>query len=131
MMTDPIADMLTRIRNSLAIRREQVDIPHSRMKEGVAELLEREGFIRGLQVIDTKPRRTLRVLLKYGPDGEDIIVRIQRTSRPGRRIYAGVEDLNPVRRGQGISIVSTSRGILSDRECRAQNVGGEVLATVW
>ncbi|MHC4778544.1 MAG: 30S ribosomal protein S8 [Planctomycetota bacterium] len=131
MMTDPIADQLTRIRNALAIHREAVEMPYSRMKLGVAEVLEREGFIKGFQKIETKPAETLRIRLKYGPDGEDIINSIQRTSKPGCRVYTGVEGLRPVKRGQGISIVSTSSGILSDRECRKKHVGGEVLATVW
>jgi small subunit ribosomal protein S8 len=131
MMTDPIADMLTRIRNALRIRRETVDMPSSRLKEGVAQVLQREGFIRGFRTIDTKPARTLRVELKYGPDGEEIIRNIQRTSKPGCRVYTGVDDLKPIKRGQGIAIVSTSRGVLSDRECQRDHVGGEVLATVW
>ena len=131
MMTDPIADQLTRIRNALAIRREAVDVPFSRAKQGVAEVLKREGYIKGHQRIDTKPAATLRIELKYGPEGEDIINSIQRTSRPGRRTYAGVDELKPVKRGQGIAIVSTSKGILSDRECRRERIGGEVLATVW
>ena len=131
MMTDPIADQLTWIRNALAIQRVEVDVPYSRMKHGVAQALEREGFILGFLKIDTKPAATLRIKLKYGPDGEKIINSIQRTSKPGRRVYTGVDGLKPVMRGQGIAIVSTSKGILSDRECRKQNVGGEILATVW
>jgi len=131
MMTDPIADLLTRIRNALRIRRESVDIPHSQLKVGVAEVLQREGFILSFRVIDTVPAGTLRIELRYGPDGEDIIRSIQRTSRPGCRVYAGVEEMKPVKWGQGISIVSTSKGILSDRECRRDHVGGEVLATIW
>ncbi|MHC4597677.1 MAG: 30S ribosomal protein S8 [Planctomycetota bacterium] len=131
MMTDPIADQLTRIRNALAIRRDVVDVPFSRAKAGVAEVLKREGYILGFLRIDTKPAATLRIQLKYGPEGEDIINSIQRTSRPGRRVYSGVHELKPVKRGQGIAIVSTSKGMLSDRECRRQQVGGEVLATIW
>ncbi|MHC5037455.1 MAG: 30S ribosomal protein S8 [Planctomycetota bacterium] len=131
MMTDPIADQLTRIRNALAIRREFVDVPHSSMKQGLADVLVREGFILGHKVIDTKPRATLRILLKYGPDGEDVITQLQRTSKPGKRFYTGVSDLKPVQQGQGIAIISTSKGILSDRECLRERIGGEVLATVW
>jgi small subunit ribosomal protein S8 len=131
MMTDPLADALTRVRNALRIRREQVDVPLSRLKKGMAEVLLREGFIRDILVIDTKPRGTLRIGLKYGPNGEDVISHIQRTSKPGRRVYLALEALKPVRRGAGISIVSTSKGVLSDRECRNLRVGGEVLATVW
>jgi small subunit ribosomal protein S8 len=131
MMTDPIADELTRMRNALRIRRTSVDIPHSKIKQGVAEALLREGFIRDFQVIDTKPRPTLRIGLKYGPNGEEVISYIQRTSKPGCRVYRDTAALKPVRRGIGITVVSTSKGILSDRECRKLKVGGEVLATVW
>ncbi len=131
MMTDPIADELTRVRNALAIRQKHVDVPHSRMKQGVAEALKREGYIDGLQVIDTKPFRTLRIRLKYGADREEVIHHLQRVSRPGRRIFSGVADMKPVHEGLGVFIVSTSKGILSDRECKQRNLGGEILAEVW
>ena len=131
MMTDPVADALTRIRNALNIKREHVDMPSSNLKVSIMEVLKREGFIGGLTVIDTKPRATLRVDLKYGPSGEDVISVINRTSKPGRRLYRGVAELAPVRSGLGISVVSTPKGVLSDRECRRDKVGGEVLATVW
>lgn len=131
MMTDPLADALTRIRNALRIRREAVDVPFSALKRSLAEVLRREGFIHDFEVIETKPRATLRVSLKYGPNGENVISYLQRVSKPGRRVYRDTAALKPVRRGAGIAVVSTSRGVLSDRECRKLRVGGEVLATVW
>jgi small subunit ribosomal protein S8 len=130
-MTDPIADMLTRIRNALRIERASVDMPCSKIKIGVAEALKREGFICSFDVLETQPVSTLRVQLKYGPNGEQIVRHIQRASRPGRRLYWPVRDIKPVLAGQGIGILSTSRGVLSDRECRQRNIGGELLCTVW
>lgn len=129
-MTDPIADMLTRIRNAVAIERPRVDIPLSRVKKGIAEILQREGFIEGFQVLGDAHPPQLRVHLKYGPDGEKIINRIERTSKPGRRMYAGVREIPRVLNGMGIMIVSTSKGILSDRECRKLHIGGELLCSV-
>lgn len=131
MMTDPVADALTRIRNALNIKREHVEMPSSSLKVSIMAVLKREGFIEGFTVIDTKPRATLRVDLKYGPSGEDVISVINRTSKPGRRLYKAVAELAPVRSGLGICVVSTPKGVLSDRECRKEKVGGEVLATVW
>lgn len=130
-MTDPIADMLTRIRNALRIHQDTVDVPSSRLKVGVAEVLRREGFIQGFDLLETKPARTLRIALKYGPNGETVIRRIERASRPGRRLYLPVSRATPVLEGQGIRILSTPQGILSDRECRQKRLGGEVLCTVW
>ena len=131
MMTDPIADMLTRIRNAVRIERASVQMPSSSMKQGVADSLKREGYIWDWKVIEGSPSDQLRVDLKYGPNGEKLIQNIQRTSKPGRRVYQGVEDLKPVLDGLGISILSTNKGILSDREARRENVGGEVLCMVW
>ncbi len=132
MMTDPIADMLTRIRNALMIRSSRTDMPHSRVKEGIAQILKREGFIHDYRVLGEPPRRkTLRVYLRYGPAGTSVIRRIQRESKPGRRVYEGVETIRPVLRGQGIAIYSTSRGLKTDRECRKERIGGEKLCTVW
>ena len=130
MMTDPIADMLTRIRN--AVRGEQpfVDIPASRVKRGIADVLKREGFIWDWKVEETEPVATLRLELKYGPNGERVIQTIKRISKPGRRLYTRSRELKPVLGGLGISIVSTSRGVVSDREARRDNVGGEVLCEV-
>jgi len=133
MMTDPIADMLTRIRNAVRNRSETVDMPSSRIKEGIASVLKEEGYIEDFRVAAAEgdPRRTLRVYLKYGPEGERVISVIDRVSKPGRRVYSPARDLPHVLDGLGISIVSTSKGILSDRKCRELNTGGEVLCRVW
>jgi small subunit ribosomal protein S8 len=131
MLTDPIADMLTRVRNGLRIRKEWVDVPDSKIKRGVAEVLKREGFISGFKTFEAEGKGTIRVFLKYGPEGEEIIRFIQRVSKPGRRVYKGYQELKPILRGVGISIVSTPQGILSDVECREKQVGGEVLACVY
>ena len=132
MMTDPIADMLTRIRNAVRIERPHVDMPHSNEKRGIAQALKDEGYIWDFEEIDTVPARTLRVLnLKYGPNGEKVISKIDRVSRPGRRVYSGYRELKPVLGGMGIQILSTPKGIISDRRARAEKVGGEVLARVY
>ena len=130
-MTDPIADMLTRIRNANRIDRDSVDMPISRTKEAVAKVLKDEGFIRDFKTLEVKPQSVLRVYLKRGPNGERLISVIRRASKPGKRVYRGVDDLAPVLGGLGISVVSTSKGLMSDRECRNQKIGGEVLCTVW
>lgn len=130
MMTDPIADMLTRIRNATRIERPYVDMPTSRIRKGIAEALKSEGFIWDYEEIDTVPARTLRVNLKYGPNGERVITRIDRVSKPGRRWYQGYKTLRPVLAGMGIYILSTPKGVLSDRRAKAEKVGGEVLAIV-
>ena len=131
MMTDPIADMLTRIRNAVRIERQHVELPSSHLKKGVADALKREGYIWDWEIVEAKPRDRLILHLKYGPNGERLIRKIDRTSRVGRRVFRPVKELRPVLDGLGISILSTSRGILSDREARRENVGGEVLCTVW
>ena len=131
MMTDPVADMLTRIRNANSIRRKKVEMPASRMRVGIAEVLKEEGFIDSYEVTECKPASTLTIRLKYGIDGELVIRTIDRVSKPGRRVYSGFEDLKPVLRGQGIQVVSTPRGVLSDRKARELKVGGEVLAKVY
>jgi small subunit ribosomal protein S8 len=130
-MTDPIADMLTRIRNALRTQRQEVAMPASRMKGNIADVLKREGFIHGYEVVPGSVQGELRVRLKYGPDGESVINEITRESTPGRRVYCGASDVRRVLNGVGISIYSTPAGVLSDRECREKNVGGEHLATVW
>jgi small subunit ribosomal protein S8 len=131
-MTDPIADLLTRIRNALRSRKEKVDVPHSVLKEGVVDVLLREGFVNEKQVLELDAiRKVMRIRLKYGVDGEKVVTHIQRVSRPGRRIYSGSAGLPRVQGGLGISVVSTSQGVLSDREARAKKVGGEILAEVW
>ena len=128
--TDPIADMLTVIRNGLSANKKTIKVPFSKLKLGLCEVLKSEGYIGTIDVLDTKPAKTLQVTLKYGPAGEAVIHEIHRVSTPGLRQYAGRTDLKPVMRGLGISIVSTSRGILSDRVCRKQRLGGEVLCVV-
>ena len=130
MMTDPIADMLTQIRNAVRVERPHVDMPLSRMKRGVAEVLKREGYIWDYEVIDGEPVKQLRIELKYGPNGERVIQQIRRVSKPGKRVYSKSRDLRPVLNGLGISILSTSRGMFSDREARQHNIGGEVLCEV-
>jgi small subunit ribosomal protein S8 len=148
MMTDPLADMLTRIRNANRIERPAVDMPATKLKIAVAQVLKDEGFILEYQVGRTgmdeagahtfdpetdlsKPRVVLRVFLKYGPEGERVIRSIDRASRPGRRLYRHAKGIRPVLDGLGISILSTSRGVMSDRRAKAQRVGGELLCTVW
>jgi small subunit ribosomal protein S8 len=131
MMTDTIADMLTRIRNALLIERPFVDVPASKLKIGLADVLQREGYIWDYEVIEQPPQNVLRINLKYGPNGERVIQNIQRVSTPGRRRYVGVKDAPQVLQGMGISILSTNQGILSDREARAKNVGGELLCQVY
>ncbi|MFL2870253.1 MAG: 30S ribosomal protein S8 [Pirellulaceae bacterium] len=130
MMTDPIADMLTRIRNAVRVEHPTVDIPSSKVKRGVADVLKREGYIWDWEEVEEQPVSALRLVLKY-PDGESVIQKIQRVSKPGRRIYNRSRDLRPVLNGLGISIISTSSGVLSDREARSQNIGGEVLCQIW
>jgi small subunit ribosomal protein S8 len=131
MMTDPIADMLTRIRNAVRVERPHIEMPLSKVKRGLADALKREGFIWDWQEVDAKPVKSLRLELKYGPNGECVIQRIRRVSKPGRRVYSKASDLRPVLDGLGISILSTSRGVVSDREARQRNIGGEVLCEVW
>ena len=130
-MTDPIADMLTRIRNGIRNRRRSVTVPRSRMKRSIAKVLQDEGYITGFAEEGEGPQGTMRIDLKYGPDGELIINRIDRRSRPGRRIFEGTDTLKPVLNGLGIAVVSTSRGVMSDRQARRLRVGGEVLCEVW
>ncbi len=148
MMTDPLADMLTRVRNANTIERPAVDMPASRMKIAVAQVLKDEGFIldyhvgriapdeSGVKVFSqdndlSKPHTILRVYLKYGPEGERVIRHIQRASKPGCRLYRKATSLRPVLDGLGISILSTNKGVLSDRQARSQRLGGELLCTVW
>ena len=131
MMTDPIADMLTRIRNAVRVERPQVEMPASKVKRGLADVLKREGFIWDWEEVEAKPAHVLRLMLKYGPEGEKVIRHIQRVSKPGRRVYRRANGLRPVLNGLGISIISTSRGVISDREARQRNLGGEVLCELW
>jgi small subunit ribosomal protein S8 len=122
--------MLTRIRNALSVGKEAVEMPGSKEREGIADVLKREGYIEDYRIADSESHTLLKVYLKYGPLGEKIIQEITRVSTPGQRIYRGVDELPVVANGMGIAIVSTSRGILSDGECRRENVGGEVICTV-
>jgi small subunit ribosomal protein S8 len=131
MMTDPVADMLTRIRNAVRIERPHVDMPLSKVKRGLAEVLKREGYIWEWEELESQPSNQLRLHLKYGPNGERVIRRIRRISKPGRRVYSGAAAMRPVLGGLGICIISTSRGVISDREARQRKLGGEVLCEVW
>lgn len=131
MWSDPIADMLTRIRNAARVRHKEVKIPSSKMKVGIARVLKEEGYINGYDVIEDGRQGWLRVDLKYGMRGEDVIHNIQRVSKSGCRVYNKVSDLPHVLDGLGIAIVSTNKGILSDRVCREERVGGELICTVY
>ena len=131
MMTDPIADMLTRIRNAVRIERATVDLPSSKVKRGLAEVLKREGFIWDWKEVESEPVPQIRIELKYGPNGERLIRHIRRVSSPGRRVYSRSVRLRPVLGGLGISILSTSSGVVSDREARRRKLGGEVLCELW
>ena len=134
-MTDPISDMLTRIRNATLARQARVEMPSSRLKVEIARILESEGYIQSFKVLDVQPgervQAQLRVFLKYGPRGERVITGIQRVSRPGRRVYFGVENVPHVLGGLGTSILTTSRGVMTGRAARKAGVGGEVLCNVW
>jgi small subunit ribosomal protein S8 len=131
MLTDPIADMLTRIRNAIVVKRQHVDVPVSRVKRGLAEVLKREGYIWDCQEVESEPVKQLRLELKYGANGEVVIQHIKRISTPGRRVYRKAKELRPVLGGLGITIISTSSGIVSDREARQKNIGGEVLCEIY
>lgn len=131
MVTDPIADMLTRIRNAVRVERPYVEMPISKVKQGLADVLKREGYIWDWTQVESSPVPLLRLELKYGPNGERLIQMIRRVSKPGRRIYAKARELRPILNGLGISILSTSRGVVSDREARQRNLGGEVLCQLW
>lgn len=130
-ITDPIADMLTRIRNANSAKHETVDIPASNMKKAIAEILNEEGYIKSYQVIEDGKQGVIRITLKYGPAKERVISGLKRVSKPGLRIYAGAEELPRVLKGLGIAVISTSKGIMTDKAARKENIGGEVLAFVW
>ena len=130
-MTDTIADMLTRIRNALVAKHETVDVPASTTKLAIAKILLDEGYIKGYEVTEDGIRKNIHITLKYGPNKQRVIVGIKRISRPGLRVYARKDELPKVLGGLGVAIVSTSRGIMTDREARKEGVGGEVLAYVW
>lgn len=130
-MTDPIADYLTRVRNSLAAGKDRCDVPASRIKLELSKILQEEGFIRSFKVVDEGPQRTLRVYLRYSPEGEPAIHGLERVSRPGRRVYRTVDELPKVRGGIGVAVVSTSRGLMTDAKAREMRLGGEVMCRIW
>jgi len=130
-MTDPISDFLTRIRNATLVRHDRTDVPASKMKLEIAKILKQEGFIRTFKLLEEGPQGVIRIYLKYSDDGEPAIHGMQRTSKPGLRIYRGVTDLPKVRNGLGVAVVSTNRGVLTDEQARGLQVGGEVLCEIW
>ncbi|MFI3253945.1 MAG: 30S ribosomal protein S8 [Eubacteriales bacterium] len=130
-ITDPIADMLTRIRNASSAKHGTVDVPASNMKKSIAKILLDEGYIKSFQIVEGDTQGIIRIVLKYSPSKEKVIVGLKRISKPGLRVYAGAEELPKVQRGLGIAIISTSRGVMTDKAARAAHVGGEVLAYIW
>jgi small subunit ribosomal protein S8 len=130
-MTDPISDLLTRLRNATTVRHDRTDVPASKMKLEVAKILKQEGFIRTFKVIEEGPQGMIRIYLKYAEDGEPVIHGLKRVSRPGCRIYRGVDDLPRVQNGLGVAVISTNRGVLTDEQARGLRVGGEVLCEIW
>ncbi|SHH45440.1 30S ribosomal protein S8 [Tepidibacter thalassicus] len=130
-MTDPIADMLTRIRNANTVKHETVDIPASNIKKEIARILLEEGFIKGYDVIEDGKQGIIRIQLKYGRGNERVITGIKRISKPGMRVYAAKDEIPKVLNGLGISVISTSKGILTDKQARKEGVGGEVICYVW
>ncbi len=130
-MTDPIADMLTRIRNANMVKHEQLELPASKIKKEIADILKREGFVKDYELVEDNKQGILRIFLKYSASEDRVITGIKRISKPGLRVYAKADEVPRVLNGLGIAIVSTSNGVLSDKEARSQAVGGEVLAYVW
>ena len=137
-MTDPISDMITRIRNAVTAKHTRVDMPASKLKAEIARILQDEGYIQGFRLVEApaeregrQPRQVMRLFLKYGPHGEKVISGLERISRPGRRVYLGVEDVPVVLGGLGTSILTTSRGVMTGRAAKKAGVGGEVLCNVW
>ncbi len=131
MQTDPVADMLTAIRNAQSVGKKIVDLPHSKLKRNICEVLKEEGFIEGYDVVEMKNYSILRIYLKYNKHGEPVIKGIKKVTTPGRRVYVGVKELPLVKRGLGICILSTSKGIMSDKKARKFKVGGEFIGIVW
>ena len=130
-MTDPIADMLTRIRNANVVKHETVDVPASNMKKEISRILLEEGFIRGYDVIEDGKQGIIRIQLKYGVNSERVITGLKKISKPGMRVYAAKDELPRVLGGLGVAVISTSKGILTDKQARKENVGGEVICYVW
>jgi small subunit ribosomal protein S8 len=130
-MTDPIADLLTRIRNAFMAKHDRLDVPASKLKHRICELLRHEGFIDDFEIVDREPANHLRIYLRYSPEGVPAIRRLARISKPGRRVYRGADEIKPVLNGLGVAIVSTSQGLVTDRQAREQRLGGEVLCELW
>lgn len=130
-MSDPIADMLTRIRNANMVRHEKLEVPASNVKKEIAEILKREGFVRDVEYVEDNKQGIIRIFLKYGRDNERVITGLKRISKPGLRVYAKTNEVPKVLNGLGIALVSTSQGVLTDKDARAKQVGGEILAYVW
>ncbi|MCM3358520.1 MULTISPECIES: 30S ribosomal protein S8 [unclassified Psychrobacillus] len=130
-MSDPIADMLTRIRNANMVRHEKLEVPASNMKKEIAEILKREGFVRDVEYVEDSKQGIIRIFLKYGQNDERVITGLKRISKPGLRVYAKTNEVPRVLNGLGIALVSTSNGLLTDKEARAKQVGGEIVAYVW
>jgi len=131
MMTDPIADLLTRIRNANNARKASVDVPWSRQKAEIARVLVEEGYLEGATIVDAEPRKLLRIDLRYDAQRRPVITGMRRVSRPSLRVYVGVKDIPAVRRGLGVNVLSTPKGVLVDRTARRENVGGEIICTIW
>ncbi|WP_422121863.1 30S ribosomal protein S8 [Planococcus sp. X10-3] len=130
-MTDPIADMLTRIRNANMVRHEKLELPASNVKKDIAEILKREGFVRDVEYVEDDKQGMIRIFLKYGSNNERVITGLKRISKPGLRVYAKTDEVPRVLNGLGIALVSTSQGLVTDKEARAKQIGGEILAYVW
>ena len=130
-ITDPIADLLTRIRNANSSKHDSVDVPASNMKKAIVEILNDEGYIKSYQIIEDGKQGVIRITLKYGPKNERVISGLKRVSKPGLRVHAGADELPRVLKGLGIAIISTSKGIMTDKKAREEHIGGEVLAFVW
>lgn len=130
-MTDPIADMLTRVRNALAARHPKVDVPASKLKAEIARILKEEGYIANFKVAEEDGKRTIKIYLKYSADNAPVISRIERVSRPGRRVYVGNKEIPRVLGGMGINILTTPRGVMTGRSAHRERVGGEILCEVW
>ncbi|RJP68459.1 MAG: 30S ribosomal protein S8 [Candidatus Abyssobacteria bacterium SURF_17] len=130
-LSDPIADMLVRIRNANVAKNEKVDIPSSKMNEDIARILKREGYVTDYKVIENRKQGILRVFMKYGPGEERVIRGLRRVSKPGRRVYRGAKELPRVMGGLGVSLVSTPKGVLTDKQSREANLGGEIICEVW
>lgn len=131
MTFDTIADMLTRMRNALAVNHKTVEMPASKMKKAIADVLVSEGYILGTEIVEDGAKKTMKITLKYGPNNEKVIQGLKRISKPGLRVYSNADELPKVLNGLGVAIVSTNKGVMSDKEARRQNVGGEVIAFVW